>query len=75
MPTLLVNENFPVPALKLLRAQGVQAEAAQELKKLPLTLRYRREGRAGFLRYLRTVGVPQPERIFSHERDLSLGLS
>ena len=31
MPTLLVNENFPVPALKLLRAQGVQAEAVQEL--------------------------------------------
>jgi predicted nuclease of predicted toxin-antitoxin system len=31
MPTLLVNENFPVPALKLLRAQGVHAEAVQEL--------------------------------------------
>lgn len=31
MPTLLVNENFPIPALKLLRDQGVQAEAVQEL--------------------------------------------
>ena len=31
MPSLLVNENFPIPALKLLRARGVQAEAVQEL--------------------------------------------
>ena len=31
MPTLLVNGNFPIPALKLLRARGVQAEAVQEL--------------------------------------------
>ena len=31
MPTLLVNENFPIPALKLLRDRGVLAEAVQEL--------------------------------------------
>lgn len=30
MPALLVNENFPLPALRRLREAGVEVEAVQE---------------------------------------------
>ena len=46
MTTLLMNENFPAPALKLLRDLGVQAESVQELMPGapdPAVLAYARE--------------------------------